>query len=129
MGPIRFRTPILCAIGGAIAAFTMSACGGSDTATITLVGSVSGTPVVWGVVTTDSVAMAVIRQSAGTTAGGAVIQDGDSHSGSRVCGFNVSKDGHNYQVDYYTNNPAAAAEIESSACSSSAQQQLLSDAP
>ena len=113
-------------MAGAIAALTVSACGSPGNSTVTLIGSNAGVPFVWGVVTTDSVAMAAIRTTVGSNG---TVQDGDVHSGTRVCGYNVTKNGHSYQVDYYTNNAAAASAIESGACSSDAQQQLLTAAP
>jgi hypothetical protein len=71
--------------------------------------------------------MAVIKKAEGTTSNVTVV-DGDQHMGSHVCGFSVSKNGHSYQLDWYTDNSLAAAGLETE-CGSSAQQQFLSEAP
>jgi hypothetical protein len=74
------------------------------------------------VVTSDSTAISSIESSLKNTGTGVTISNGDNHKGSHVCGFNVSKNGHTYQVDVYGNIPA-------STCSSAAQAQFLAEAP
>ncbi len=83
------------------------------------------------VVTTDSGAIAAVRanlNSGQLSASGISLVDGDQHSGTHVCGYSVSKDGHNYQVDFYANS-AQSSSLFSSGCSSSEQQSFLSGAP
>ena len=118
------------ALSAAIAVFILSACGSSN-ATATAIVAGSGFHV-WGVFTTDSTAMGSIKASLNKalTGGGlpsnVTIQDGDQHSGSHICGFNVSKNSHTYQVDYYTDSSLPST---FDPCSSAQQQQLLSQAP
>jgi hypothetical protein len=113
------------AMSAAIAAFIVSACGGSN-ATITVASTGNGAGV-WGVITTDSTAMAVIKKAEGATSN-VTVQDGDQHMGNHVCGYNVSKNGHSYQVDYYTSSSLAES-LLTSQCASTAQQQFLTEAP
>jgi hypothetical protein len=121
-----FKTKFFVTLAGAIAAFTVSTCGSSNS-TITVVGTTSGVPTVWGVITTDSTAMAAIKTAEGSTSN-VTLQDGDLHMGNHVCGFSTSKNGHSYQIDYYTNSSTAAALLEAQ-CSATGQQQFLSGAP
>ena len=74
------------------------------------------------VVTSDSTAIASLESSLKTSDAAATITNGDNHSGNHVCGFNVSKNGHTYQVDVYGTVP-------SSTCNAAAQSQFLADAP
>jgi hypothetical protein len=121
-----FKTKLFVTLAAAIAAFTVSACGSSNS-TITAIGTTSGVPTVWGVITTDTTAMAVIKTAEGSTSN-VTVQDGDQHMGNHVCGYSASKNGHSYQIDYYTNSSAAASLLEAQ-CSTTAQQQFLSGAP
>ena len=75
------------------------------------------------VITSDKTAIAAIRAAviaAQQSDGG--IYDGSNAVGSHVCGFNVSKNGHEYQVDVYGNLPG-------SYCSATSQASFLSSAP
>jgi hypothetical protein len=126
MGFTGFKTKVLLLLSVASAVFAVSACGGSNSS-ITVIGSSNGVPSVWGVITSDSTAMVVIKQ-AESNAPNTTIQDGDAHQGNRVCGYSVSKNGHSYQVDYYTNSSLAASLIMTQ-CESAAQQTFLSEAP
>jgi hypothetical protein len=126
MGFKSVKTRVLLIGSVAIAVFTVSACGGSNSS-ITVVGSTSGVPSLWGVITTDSTAITTIKTAESSTQN-VTVQDGDQHQGNHVCGYSVSKNGHSYQVDYFTSNSLAASLIEAQ-CQSSAQQQFLSEAP
>jgi len=54
------------------------------------------------------------------------FSNGDSHTGSHICGFTVSNSQHTYQVDYYgTVKPAGIDEV----CSAAAQTKFLATAP
>jgi hypothetical protein len=112
------------ALSAAMAAFAVSACGSSNS-TITVASTGNGVGV-YGVITTDSTAMPVIKRAEGTTS--ATILDGDQHKGNHVCGFNVSKNGHTYQFDWYTDNSLAAAALQTE-CGSAAQSAFLNEAP
>jgi hypothetical protein len=74
------------------------------------------------VVTSDSTAIASLESSLKTSGAGATVSNGDNHTGNHVCGFNVSKNGHTYQVDVYGSVP-------SSTCNAAAQASFLADAP
>jgi hypothetical protein len=111
-------------LSAAIAAFTLSACGGSNS-TITVT---AGGGTIWGVVTSDSTAIPVIQKAESNTPN-VTVQSGDVHMGNHVCGFNVSKNGHSYQFDWYTNNSASASLLQTTECGSTFQQQFLSEAP
>jgi hypothetical protein len=120
----KAKSRFIVAVTAAIAAFTLSACGGSN-ATITVVDNTTGS--VFGVITTDSTAMVVITK-AERNAPNTSVKDGDQHMGNHVCGYSVSKNGHSYQVDYYPSSSVAAS-LLASQCASAAQQQFLSEAP
>ena len=74
------------------------------------------------VVTSDSTAIAYIESKLKASNTGVNVSNGDTHSGNHVCGFNVSKNGHTYQVDVYGSVP-------NSTCNQAAQQSFLADAP
>jgi hypothetical protein len=74
------------------------------------------------VVTSDSTAIASLTSSLKASDPTAKVSDGDNHSGSHVCGFSASKNGHSYQVDVYGNVPA-------STCDADAKASFLADAP
>jgi hypothetical protein len=114
------------ALAAGIAAFTVSACGSSNS-TITVTSGTSAVSVS-GVITTDTTAMATIKTAEGKVPN-ANVQDGDHHIGDHVCGYSISKNGHTYQVDWYTNSSISASVLQSSGCSSTAQQQFLLEAP
>jgi hypothetical protein len=88
--------------------------------TITASESVSGVSVAI-VVTSDSTAITSLESKLKSVASGVTIANGDSHSGAHVCGFNVSKNGHTYQVDVYGTVPTTI-------CSAQAQASFLQDA-
>jgi hypothetical protein len=118
---VRAKSFFTVAVSTAIAAFTVSACGSSNS-TITATGSQAGVTA-FEVVTSDGTAISALK---GSPHGGATLQDGDQHTGNHICGFSVSKNGHSYQVDWYSNSSALTSAL---LCSSSAQQQFLSAAP
>jgi hypothetical protein len=105
-------------VAGLGATLLLAGCGNE---TITASESQSGVSVSI-VVTSDNTAISSIEQSLKTQQTGVTVSSGDNHTGSHVCGFNVSKNGHSYQVDVYGNVPA-------STCNSAAQASFLSDAP
>jgi hypothetical protein len=105
-------------VAGIGAALLLSGCGNQ---TITASESVSGVSVAI-VVTSDSTAITSIESSLKSQDTGVTISNGDTHSGNHVCGFNVSKNGHSYQVDVYGSVP-------SSTCNAAAKASFLSDAP
>ncbi|MGA7987446.1 MAG: hypothetical protein WCB51_03495 [Candidatus Dormiibacterota bacterium] len=106
---------ILAGIG---AALLLAGCGNQ---TITASQTVAGLSVSI-VVTSDSTAIASLESSLKTSDASATVSNGDNHTGSHVCGFNVSKNGHTYQVDVYGSVP-------SSTCNAQAQASFLADAP
>ena len=105
-------------VAGVGVALLLAGCGNE---TITASESQSGISVSI-VVTSDNTAISSIEQSLKTENTGVTVSNGDNHSGAHVCGFNVSKNGHTYQVDVYGNVPT-------STCNSAAQSSFLSDAP
>jgi hypothetical protein len=112
--PVRRAAFIVAGIGATI---LLAGCGNE---TVTASESVAGLTVSI-VVTSDSTAIASLESSIKTSDTSATISNGDNHTGNHVCGFNVSKNGHSYQVDIYGTVP-------SSVCSA-AQQSFLADAP
>ena len=96
----------------------LASCGNQ---TITASESASGLSVSI-VVTSDSTAISSIESSLKTQETGVTISNGDTHTGNHVCGFNVSKNGHSYQVDVYGSVP-------SSTCNAAAKASFLSEAP
>ncbi|HZS14345.1 MAG TPA: hypothetical protein VFC09_07090 [Candidatus Dormibacteraeota bacterium] len=118
------------AVLGLPALLLLAACGGSSTSSITgqlSSGGLQGSMVV----TTDSGAIAAVKANLNLgqlSSSGVTIVDGDQHNGNHVCGFNVSKNGHSYQVDYYTDSSQLAS-LLTQGCSSTEQQRFLSEAP
>jgi hypothetical protein len=74
------------------------------------------------VVTSDSTAITSLESSLKSSDATAKVSDGDNHTGSHVCGFSASKNGHSYQVDVYGNVPT-------STCDAAAKASFLADAP
>jgi hypothetical protein len=115
---------------GLPALLLLAGCGGSSSASVTAQLSAAG---VQGsmVVTTDSGAIAAVRtdlKADQLSTSGITLVDGDQHSGNHVCGYSVSKNGHNYQVDFYGNS-AQSSSLFASGCSSTEQQAFLNRAP
>jgi hypothetical protein len=103
-------------VAGVAGALLLASCGDE---TVTATESASGLSVSI-VVTSDSTGIAAIEKS--VKGSGATVTNGDTHAGAHVCGFNVSKNGHTYQVDVYGSVPA-------STCSDAAKSQFLAEAP
>jgi len=103
-------------VAGVASALLLASCGDE---TVTATESASGLSVSI-VVTSDSTGIAAIEKS--VKGSGATVTNGDTHAGAHVCGFNVSKNGHTYQVDVYGSVPA-------STCSDAAKSQFLAEAP
>jgi hypothetical protein len=74
------------------------------------------------VVTSDSTGIASVEAHVKAATPGVTIANGDTHTGAHVCGFNVSKNGHTYQVDVY-------GAIPSTICSAQARASFLQTAP
>ncbi len=113
--PVRRAAFIVAGIGTTL---LLAGCGNQ---TITASESVEGLSVSI-VVTSDSTAIASLESSLKTSDATATVSNGDNHTGNHVCGFNVSKNGHTYQVDVYGTVP-------SSTCNQAAQASFLADAP
>jgi hypothetical protein len=105
-------------VAGIGATLLLAGCGNQ---TITASQTVAGLSVSI-VVTSDSTAITSLESSLKTSDASATVSNGDNHTGSHVCGFNVSKNGHNYQVDVYGTVP-------NSTCNAQAQASFLADAP
>jgi hypothetical protein len=104
-------------IAGIGTTLLLAGCGNE---TVTASESVSGLSVSI-VVTSDSTAIAYLESKLKTSDAGATVSNGDNHTGNHVCGFNVSKNGHTYQVDVYGSVP-------STVCDSDAKASFLADA-
>jgi len=99
------------------AALLLTACG---SATITVVRT---SPAASIVITSDSNAISALKPKIQPQlVAGQSLVDGDQHSGDRVCGFTLNKNGHSYQVDAYGSLP-------NTTCSQQAQQSLLALLP
>jgi hypothetical protein len=96
----------------------LSGCGGQ---TITASQAVSGQTIAI-VVTSDSTGIASVESRVKATSPGVTFANGDTHTGAHVCGFNVSKDGHTYQVDVY-------GAVPTTICNAQAQASFLQSAP
>lgn len=103
-------------VAGAATTLLLASCGDE---TVTATESAAGLSVSI-VVTSDSTGIAAIEKS--VQGSGAKVTNGDTHSGPHVCGFNVSKNGHTYQVDVYGSVP-------SSTCNAAAKSEFLAEAP
>ena len=106
---------VVAAVG---AALLLTACGNQ---TITASQSVSGVSVAI-VVTSDSTGLASVESRIKAASPGVSISNGDTHNGAHVCGFNVAKNGHTYQVDVY-------GPVPSTICNAQAQASFLQGAP
>jgi hypothetical protein len=104
-------------VAGIGATMLLAACGNQ---TITASQTVSGVSVAI-VVTSDSTAIGSLEAKLKSVAPGVTIANGDSHTGTRVCGFNVSKNGHTYQVDIF-------GPVPTTICNAQAQASFLQDA-
>jgi hypothetical protein len=94
---------------------------GCGNQTITASQAVSGQSIAI-VVTSDSTGIASVESRVKAASPGVTIANGDTHTGAHVCGFNVSKNGHTYQVDVY-------GAIPSTICSAQARASFLQTAP
>jgi hypothetical protein len=118
----RYRRARVCMPSSTWPALALSAvvlvagCGTGD-ASITLI-SLGGSMVI----KSDSGAIAAIRATVIAGSGTQHIGNGSDAVGAHVCGFKVSKNGHEYQVDYY-------GQLPSDLCSSASQANFLSTAP
>jgi len=79
------------------------------------------------VVSSDSDAITALKAKLPSNLNGATLHDGDAHSGPHICGFNASKNGHTYQVDFYGTLPSGVNGSE--LCSDSVKQSFLKDTP
>jgi hypothetical protein len=113
--PVHRTVFVVAAIGTTL---LLAGCGSQ---TITASESVSGVSVAI-VVTSDSTGLASVESRIKSASPGVSISNGDSHSGAHVCGFNVSKNGHTYQVDVY-------GPVPNSICNAQAQASFLQGAP
>ncbi len=96
---------------------------GCGNQTITASESVSGVSVAI-VVTSDSTGLSSVESRIKAVSPTVTISNGDTHSGAHVCGFNVSKNGHTYQVDVY-----GSSAVPTAVCSPAEQASFLQGAP
>jgi hypothetical protein len=110
------------------AAVLVASCADTPTASVTATLTQGGATIQM-VVKSDSAAIAAIEAKPyANDPSFAVVTftNGDSHSGTRLCGFTVSNSQHTYQVDFYgTVRPAGIDEV----CSAAAQTHFLATAP
>jgi len=117
------RRPVLQAISLA-GLLLLAGCGGASatppSAAITVL---STSPAASIVVTGDSTALAKLKAKVQTQlSAGETVVDGDQHSGTHVCGFSATKNGHSYQVDAYGG-------VSPNTCSTTQQQSFQTDLP
>ena len=124
------RRGAMAAALGTAAVLLLAGCGN---ATLTVDEDIAGIHL-FIVVQSDSTAITelqpVIKSELSSSGISGSITQGGSPSGSRICSFSVSKDGHSYQVQVYA--PSSAASLFTGAsfpCSSSNQQEFASAAP
>lgn len=105
-------------VAGIGATLLLAGCGDQ---TITASQAVSGQTVAI-VVTSDSTGIASVESRVKAASPGVTVANGDTHTGGHVCGFNVSKNGHTYQVDVY-------GVVPNTICNAQAQASFLQSAP
>ena len=102
---------------------------GCSTDAITVTGGV-GSATLSVVVQSDSAGIALVKQSVSSqnsTLSGTVT-NGDTHVGNHLCGFDVSKDGNSYDVDFYAAKLPAGIPV-TDFCSPAVQKAFLAGLP